>query len=131
MSALATIPDVEILGPKGPKPYGGVGLLAWAQNELLIADQIVDNPGGGLLFASQTVGQVKAALREADRSRWGEAVQLLDEAEDLMVRRQFAAARERLQKVREALRGNSEATAEGGREDIRREAPEGEAPRPV
>ena len=122
---------MDILGPKGPKPYGGVGLLAWAENGLLIADQIVDNPGGGLLFASQTVGQIKAALSEADRSRWREAVELLDEAEDLMVRRQFAAARERLQKAREALRGNSEAAAEGGREDIRREAPEGEAPRPV
>ena len=122
---------MDILGPKGPKPYGGVGLLAWAQNGLLIADQIVDNPGGGLLFASQTVGQIKAALSEADRSRWREAVELLDEAEDLMVRRQFAAARERLQKAREALRGNSEAAAEGGREDIRREALEGEAPRPV
>jgi hypothetical protein len=123
---------VEILGPKGPKPYGGVGLLAWAQNELLIADQIMDNPGGGLLFASQTVGQVKAALREANRSRWREAVHLLDEAEDLMVRRQFAPARERLQKVREVLqREPAEAEAEGGREDIRRESPEGEAPRPV
>ena len=122
---------MDILGPKGPKPYGGAGLLAWAQNGLLIADQIMDNPGGGLLFASQTVGQVKAALREADRSRWRKAVELLDEAEDLMVRRQFAAAREQLQKAREALRGNSEAAAEGGREDIRREAPEGEAPRPV
>jgi hypothetical protein len=122
---------VDILGPKGPEPYGGVGLLAWAQNGLLIADQIMDNPGGGLLFASQTVGQIKAALRETDRSRWREAVELLDEAEDLMVRRQFAAARERLQKAREALRGNSEAAAEGGREDIRREAPEGGAPRPV
>jgi hypothetical protein len=117
---------VEILGPKGPKPYGGVGLLAWARNELLIADQIMDNPGGGLLFASQTVGQIKAALREADRSRWRGPVELLDTAEDLMVRRQFAAARERLQKVREALREDS---AEG--EKTRRVSPEGDAARPA
>src|SRR3984893_15539709 len=92
---------------------------------------MVYSPGGGLLFASQTVGQVKAALREPDRSRWREAVELLDEAEDLMVRRQFAAARERLQKAREALRGDSEGAAEGGGGGIRRGAAEGDAPRPV
>jgi hypothetical protein len=123
---------VEILGPKGPKAYGGVGLLAWARNELLIADQIVDNPGGGLLFATQTVGQIKAALSEANQSRWREAVELLDQAEDLMVRRQFAAARERLEKVREALREDAaEAAADGGAEETRRGSPEGGAARPA
>jgi hypothetical protein len=65
---------VDILGPKGPEPYGGVGLLPWARNELLIAEQIMDNPGGGLLFATQTVGQVKSALSEADHRRWRSVV---------------------------------------------------------
>jgi hypothetical protein len=94
---------VEILRPKGPKPYGGVGLLPWARNELLIAEQIMDNPGGGLLFATQTVGQVKSALSEADHKRWRRVVELLDDAEDLMVRRQFEPARKLLVEARDAL----------------------------
>jgi hypothetical protein len=53
----------------------------------------VDNPGGGLLFATQTMGQVRAALDDADAGRWGEVVRLLDEAEDAAVRRRYGDAR--------------------------------------
>jgi hypothetical protein len=94
---------VEVLGPKGPARYGGADMLTWADNQLRIAGEIVDNPGGGLLFATQTMGQVRAALAEADADRWRDAVVFLAEAEDRAVRRNFAGARERLTGVREKL----------------------------
>ncbi|HEY4024939.1 MAG TPA: hypothetical protein VGO86_00805 [Candidatus Dormibacteraeota bacterium] len=94
---------MEVLGPKGPARYGGADLLTWAHNQLEIASQIVDNPGGGLLFATQTMGQVKSALAEADAVRWRPVVRLLDEAEDLAVRRDFTGARERITRARELL----------------------------
>ena len=71
-------------------------MLTWAGNQLSIARQIVDNPGGGLLFATQTIGQVKAALREADADRWQAVAELLDRAEHQAVRREFDRARELL-----------------------------------
>ncbi len=78
-------------------------MLTWARHQLQIADQIVDNPGGGLLFATQTVGQVKAALNEADEARWQDVVDLLGRAEDRMVRRAFDAARALLREAGEHL----------------------------
>jgi hypothetical protein len=94
---------VEVLGPKGPARYGGADLLTWAQHQLDIAGDIVDNPGGGLLFATQTIGQVKAALAESDADRWRPVVAALDEAEDRAVRRDFAGAREHIRAARELL----------------------------
>ena len=94
---------MEVLGPKGPSRHTGAELLAWARQQLLIVGQILDNLGGGLLFATQAIGQVKAALSEADSDRWRELVQLLDEAEDLAVRRRFQAARELLERAGRAL----------------------------
>jgi len=84
---------VEVLGPKGPARYGGADMLTWVRNQLEIAGQIVDNPGGGLLFATQTIGQVRSALAEADADRWQAALKVLEEAEDRAVRRDFAGAR--------------------------------------
>ena len=94
---------MEVLGPKGPEPYGGADLLTWAHSQLDLAAQIVDNPGGGVLFATQTIGQVGAALAEADADRWQDVVALLAAAEDRAVRRDFAGARERLHTARERL----------------------------
>jgi hypothetical protein len=94
---------VEILGPKGPARYGGADMLTWAHNQIQIASQIIDNPGGGLLFATQTIGQVRAALTEADADRWRETLTLLADAEDRGVRRDFAGARELLRRAREKL----------------------------
>jgi hypothetical protein len=94
---------VEVLGPKGPARYGGADMLDWARSQLEIADQIVDNPGGGLLFATQTMGQVRAALQEADADRWREVVALLDSAEDHAVRREYQRSRELLRQAREKL----------------------------
>jgi hypothetical protein len=94
---------VEVLGPKGPARYGGADMLTWAHNQLEIASQIVDNPGGGLLFATQTIGQVRAALAEADADRWRDVLTLLADAEDRAMRRDFAGVRERLSEARERL----------------------------
>jgi hypothetical protein len=97
------MPAVEVLGPKGPLRFGGADMLTWARNQLEIASQIVDNPGGGLLFATQTIGQVKAALAEEGGDRWREVVDLLDGAEDRAVRREYRRARELLDRARERL----------------------------
>jgi len=94
---------VEVLGPKGPARFGGVDMLTWARNQLRIAGDIVDNPGGGLLFATQTIGQVKAALAEEAGGRRDDVVALLDEAEDAAIRRDFDRARELIVRARERL----------------------------
>jgi hypothetical protein len=94
---------VEVLGPKGPGLYGGVDMLTWAHNQLEIASQIVDNPGGGLLFATQTIGQVRSALEDADGVQWREVIGLLDQAEDRAVRRDFNRARELIKEARGRL----------------------------
>ncbi len=94
---------VDVRGPKGPARYGGADMLTWAHNQLEIADQIVDNPGGGLLFATQTIGQVRAALTEADADRWRDTIAKLAVAEDRAVRRDFAGARDLLAGARETL----------------------------
>lgn len=94
---------VEVLGPKGPARYGGVDMLTWARRQLEVADQIIDNPGGGLVFATQTMGQVEAALREANEERWQDVVELLDRAEEHAVRREFEPARELLRQAGQGL----------------------------
>jgi hypothetical protein len=94
---------VEVLGPKGPARFGGADMLTWAHNQIEIAGQIVDNPGGGLLFATQTIGQVRAALAEAHAERWRDVLTLLEAAEDGSVRRDYAGARDLLQQAREKL----------------------------
>jgi hypothetical protein len=71
-----------------------VDLLRWAREQLTLAAEIVDNPGGGLLFATQTIGQVKAGLDGADAERWKDVIRVLDQAEDLALRRQYQRARE-------------------------------------
>ena len=91
---VATIERVEVLGPKGPVRHGGVDLLRWAREQLTLAAEIVDNPGGGLLFATQTIGQVKVGLADADEERWKDVVRILDRAEDSALRRHYERARE-------------------------------------
>lgn len=82
----------------------GPGELAvWAARQLQVAQDILDNPGGGLVFASQTMGQVRAALSRADPDAWRPAVEALLEAEDAAVHRDFAASRRHLGRARELL----------------------------
>jgi hypothetical protein len=90
---------MDVLRPKELDTHPGDSIVRWAQGQLAIARQILDNPGGGLLFATQTIGQVKAGLHERDTVRWGDAVNLLDRVEDAAVRREFARARQLLDEV--------------------------------
>ncbi len=85
--------SMEVLHPKKLETHPGDSIVSWARGQLEIARQILDNPGGGLLFATQTIGQVSSALRERDLARWEDAVALLDRVEDAAVRREFDTAR--------------------------------------
>jgi hypothetical protein len=92
---------VDVRAPKPLDTHPGDEIVAWAREQLAIARSILDNPGGGLLFATQTIGQVKAGVRERAAQRWQEVVSLLDRAEDAGVHRDFVEARRILD---EALR---------------------------
>jgi hypothetical protein len=83
---------MEVLRPKEIDTHPGDSLMRWARGQLEISKQILDNPGGGLLFATQTIGQVRAALSERDAERWDGVVALLERAEDAAVRREFDTA---------------------------------------
>ena len=94
---------MEVLHPKKMDTQPGDAIVRWARRQLEIARQILDNPGGGLLFATQTVGQVKAGLQERDATRWEDVVSLLDRVEDAAVRREFETARKLLDEARKKL----------------------------
>jgi hypothetical protein len=87
---------MEVLRPKKLDTHPGDAIVGWARGQLGIARDILDNPGGGLLFATQTVGQVSSALRERDPARWEAVIALLDRVEDAAVRREFDTARKLL-----------------------------------
>jgi hypothetical protein len=92
-------PTMEVLRPKELETHPGDEIVRWARGQLEIARSILDNPGGGLLFATQTVGQVKSGLHERDPERWEELVAILDKVEDAAVRREFDSARSLLDEV--------------------------------
>src|ERR1700730_17245194 len=85
-------PMVEVLRPKEMDTQPGDEIVPWARGQLDIARSIMDNPGGGQVFATQTIGQVKSGLRERDPERWEEVVATLDRVEDHAVRRDFDKA---------------------------------------
>jgi hypothetical protein len=87
---------MEVLRPKKLETHPGDSIVGWARGQLRIARDILDNPGGGLLFATQTVGQVSSALRERDLARWEAVIALLDRVEDAAIRREFDTARKLL-----------------------------------
>ena len=87
---------MEVLRPKKLETHPGDSIVPWARAQLTIAKDILDNPGGGLLFATQTIGQVSSALRERDLARWEDVSALLDRVEDAAVRREFDTARKLL-----------------------------------
>ena len=87
---------MEILDPKPIATHPGDEIVDWARAQLQIAVEILDNPGGGLLFATQTIGQVKSGLHERDATRWESLVQTLDKVEDAAVRREFGRAEQLL-----------------------------------
>ena len=84
---------MEVLRPKKLDTHPGDKIVPWARGQLEIARSILDNPGGGLLFATQTIGQVKSGLHERDPERWDDVVAILDRVEDAAIRREFDAAR--------------------------------------
>jgi hypothetical protein len=90
---------MEVLHPKQLETHPGDAIVAWARGQLEIARQILDNPGGGLLFATQTIGQVKSGLHERDAARWEGVVAVLDRVEDAAVRREFDSARSLLDDI--------------------------------
>ncbi len=94
---------MEILHPKPLETHPGDQVGPWARRQLEIARSILDNPGGGLLFATQTVGQVKAGLHERDAERWADVVASLDRAEDAAIRREFAAAQKLIDEALEKI----------------------------
>ena len=85
---------VDVTRPKPLDTHPGDEIVAWAREQLGIARSILDNPGGGLLFATQTLGQVRSGLEERDAARWESVVQPLARAEDAAIRREFTTARE-------------------------------------
>ena len=90
---------VDVRSPKPLDTHPGDELLAWARGQLAIARSILDNPGGGLLFATQTIGQVRSGLHERDPESWKEVVAALDRAEDAAVHREVASARKVVDEV--------------------------------
>ncbi|HXN77373.1 MAG TPA: hypothetical protein VN965_01215 [Candidatus Dormibacteraeota bacterium] len=94
---------MEVLHPKKLETHPGDSIIGWAHGQLEIAREILDNPGGGLLFATQTVGQVSSALRERDPARWEALIALLDRVEDAAVRREFDTARSLLDQANARL----------------------------
>jgi hypothetical protein len=94
---------MEVLRPKELDTHPGEEIVPWARRQLEIARSIMDNPGGGLLFATQTVGQVKAGLHERDPERWEDVVAILDRVEDAAVRREFDRARSLLDEASRKL----------------------------
>jgi hypothetical protein len=94
---------MEILRPKELDTHPGDEIIDWSRDQLRIARSILDNPGGGLVFATQTIGQVRSGLHERDATRWDEIVALLDRAEDAGVRREFGTARALIDEAVEKL----------------------------
>jgi hypothetical protein len=87
---------MEILHPKELDTQPGEKIVGWAREQLAIARSILDNPGGGLLFATQTIGQVRSGLHERNAERWQDVVRILDLAEDAAVHREFTTSRKLL-----------------------------------
>ncbi len=94
---------MEVLRPKKLETHPGAQVIPWAIRQLELAREILDNPGGGLLFATQTIGQVRAALDERDHEPWEEVVTILARAEDLAVHREFEQSRRLLAEAMDKL----------------------------
>ena len=95
---------MDILRPKELDTHPGDEIVSWAREQLEMARSILDNPGGGLLFATQTIGQVRAGLLERDAERWQETERLLFAAEDAAVHREFDSSRKLLDEALAKLR---------------------------
>ena len=97
---------MEVLRPKKLETHPGEQVIPWARRQLQLAREIVDNPGGGLVFATQTIGQVRADLQERDPERWEEVAAILERAEGLAAHREFDESRRLLDEALEKLLPN-------------------------
>lgn len=68
--------------------------LTGVRDQLQVALDILDNPGGGLVFGYQALGQARAHLEATAPERWEEAIKDLAEAERQALWRNFGRARE-------------------------------------
>lgn len=94
---------MDVLHPKPLETHPGDQVIPWARRQVELAREILDNPGGGLLFSTQTIGQVRAALQDRDPERWEEVVATLERAEDLAVHREFDESRRLLAEALQKL----------------------------
>ncbi|HYM65754.1 MAG TPA: hypothetical protein VEW68_00530 [Patescibacteria group bacterium] len=92
-----------MLRPKALETHPREAIVGWARAQLSIARSILDNPGGGLLFATQTIGQVKSGLQEREAVRWEGIVSILDRAEDAAIRREFDLSSRLIDEALDAL----------------------------
>ncbi len=60
---------MEVLHPKKLETHPGEQVIPWARRQLELAREILDNPGGGLLFATLAQAEDLAVHREFDESR--------------------------------------------------------------
>ncbi len=88
--------------PPDSTRHGSVRL-SWIREQLRIAGEIMDNPGGGLVFGYQAMGQARAHLEESGDPAYDEVIGLLTEAEREAVYRNFGRARELLARAGEKL----------------------------
>ena len=60
---------MEVLRPKELDTHPGEEIVLRPRGQLEIGSSIRDNPGGGLLSATQTIGPVRRGLKATDRHR--------------------------------------------------------------
>lgn len=94
-------------GDSGSSPSGSGSSRTEAETshvreQLRIAAEILDNPGGGLVSGYQALGQARALLAEINPDRYRAVIRLVDEAERQAVWRRFERSREL---IREAVAG--------------------------
>ena len=77
--------------------------LTGVRDQLLVAIDILDNPGGGLVFGYQALGQARAHLEATAPERWEEAIEDLAEAERQALWRNFERARELIRSALQKL----------------------------
>lgn len=77
--------------------------LRWVRDQLKIALEILDNPGGGLVFGYQAIGQARSHLAETEPERWEGAIKQLREAERQAVWRNYSKARELIGQVLQGI----------------------------
>jgi hypothetical protein len=77
--------------------------MPWVRDQLKIALEILDNPGGGLVFGYQALGQARAHLAETEPERWETVIRELEEAERQALWRNFSRAQALIREAQSKL----------------------------